>query len=97
MMETDFPVLLVTMGQTFRQDLVALHAKLRDQGVKPVTLGDQPFTDDASHIPVPDGLPEWLSPLAAILPGQLLAYHLARARGFDPDQPRVIRKVTLTN
>jgi glucosamine--fructose-6-phosphate aminotransferase (isomerizing) len=97
MMETDFPVLLVTMGQTFRQDLAALHTRLREQGVQPATLGDQPFNGDDAHIPVPAGLPEWLSPLAAILPGQLLAYHLARARGFDPDQPRVIRKVTLTN
>jgi glucosamine--fructose-6-phosphate aminotransferase (isomerizing) len=97
MMETDFPVLLVTMGETFRQDLAALDAKLRDQGVLPITLGDQPFTDSGMHIPVPSGLPEWLTPLTAILPGQLLAYHLARARGFDPDQPRVIRKVTLTH
>ena len=97
MMETDFPVLLVTMGETFRQDLAALDARLREQGVQPVVLGDQPFTDDGLHIPVPGGLPEWLTPLAAILPGQLLAYHLAQARGFDPDQPRVIRKVTLTH
>jgi len=97
MVETDFPVLLVTMGETFRQDLAALDAKLRDQGVQPVVLGDRPFTDSGLHIPVPSGLPEWLTPLAAILPGQLLAYHLARARGFDPDLPRVIRKVTLTH
>jgi glucosamine--fructose-6-phosphate aminotransferase (isomerizing) len=47
-------------------------------------------------IPVPGDLPEWLSPIAAILPGQLLAYHLAWVRGFDPDQPRILHKVTLT-
>jgi glucosamine--fructose-6-phosphate aminotransferase (isomerizing) len=97
MMEADFPVLLVSMGETFRQDLAALDAKLREQGALPVTLGDRPFTDSGLHIPVPGGLPEWLTPLVAILPGQLLAYHLARARGFDPDQPRVIRKITLTH
>lgn len=97
MVEEDFPVLLVTMGVTFRQDLAALDEKLRVQGVQPITLGDQPFTNSGMHIPVPAGLPEWLTPLVAILPGQLLAYHLARARGFDPDKPRVIRKVTLTH
>lgn len=97
MVETDFPVLLVTMGETFRQDLAALDASLRDRGVQPIVLGDQPFSDSSMHIPVPHSLPEWLTPLAAILPGQLLAYHLAMARGFDPDQPRVIRKVTLTH
>jgi glucosamine--fructose-6-phosphate aminotransferase (isomerizing) len=36
-------------------------------------------------------------PIAAILPGQLLAFHLTRARGMDPDRPRHIRKVTLTH
>jgi glucosamine--fructose-6-phosphate aminotransferase (isomerizing) len=97
MVETDFPVLLVTMGETFRKDLALLEDKLRTQGVQPVTIGDQPFLEGGMHIPVPGELAEWLTPLAAILPGQLLAYHLAKARGFDPDQPRVIRKVTLTH
>lgn len=97
MMEKDFPVLLVTMGETFRQDLAGLEAKLHGQGVRPLVLGDQPFSKDSTYIPVPSGLPEWLTPLVAIVPGQLLAYHLAIARGFDPDQPRVIRKVTLTH
>jgi len=41
-------------------------------------------------------LPEPLSPLAAIVPGQLLALHLAIARGNDPDRPRGLHKVTRT-
>ena len=36
-------------------------------------------------------------PIVAIVPGQLLALHLALARGIDPEAPRWIRKVTLTN
>lgn len=96
MVEKDLPVLLVTMGETFVQDLAALNSKLGERGVQPIILGDQPFKGKNLHIPVPHSLPEWLTPLVAILPGQLLAYHLALARGFDPDQPRVIRKVTLT-
>jgi glucosamine--fructose-6-phosphate aminotransferase (isomerizing) len=51
---------------------------------------------DVAWLPVPAGQPEWLTPLAAIIPGQLLTYHVALARGIDPDQPRAIRKVTLT-
>jgi hypothetical protein len=38
-------------------------------------------------------VPEWLSPLVATLPGQLLA---ARARGRSVDEPPGLRKVTLT-
>lgn len=39
---------------------------------------------------------EELSPLVYIIPGQLLAYHLAVARGYDPDRPRGLHKVTIT-
>ena len=40
--------------------------------------------------------PEWLSPLVAIVPAQLFAYHLARARGLDTETGRNLDKVTLT-
>jgi glucosamine--fructose-6-phosphate aminotransferase (isomerizing) len=36
-----------------------------------------------------------LGPLLSILPGQLFAWALARARGLDPDAPRGLSKVTL--
>src|SRR5262249_59203717 len=36
------------------------------------------------------------SPLVAVVAGQLFAYHLARVKGRDPDQPRGLRKVTVT-
>jgi glucosamine--fructose-6-phosphate aminotransferase (isomerizing) len=45
---------------------------------------------------VAGGLPEWLTPVAAIVPGQTLALHLALARGVSPDTPRGLQKVTLT-
>jgi glucosamine 6-phosphate synthetase-like amidotransferase/phosphosugar isomerase protein len=48
--------------------------------------------------PPPGGpsLPEYLAPFALIVPGQLLAEALARAKGIDPDMPRGLRKVTQT-
>jgi glucosamine--fructose-6-phosphate aminotransferase (isomerizing) len=45
---------------------------------------------------LPQAVPEPLSPLVAIVPGQLLAAHLAEARGYDPDKPRGLNKVTKT-
>jgi glucosamine--fructose-6-phosphate aminotransferase (isomerizing) len=47
-------------------------------------------------IRLPDGVAEWLMPVVAVVPGQLLARHLAIARGLDPEVPRWIGKVTLT-
>jgi glucosamine--fructose-6-phosphate aminotransferase (isomerizing) len=46
---------------------------------------------------LPTGLPEWLMPIVSIVPGQLHAMHLTMAKGRDPEQPRSIRKVTLTS
>jgi glutamine---fructose-6-phosphate transaminase (isomerizing) len=42
-------------------------------------------------------LPEWLMPIVSIVPGQLHAMHSTMVRGRDPEQPRSIHKVTLTN
>ena len=36
-----------------------------------------------------------LAPLLSVVPGQLFAWALARARGLDPDAPRGLTKVTL--
>ena len=53
------------------------------------------ITDDADlgrsadgHLPLSKSVPEWLSPLTTILPGQLLALALVQAKGLDPDRPR---------
>ena len=36
-----------------------------------------------------------LGPLLSVVPGQLFAWALARAKGLDPDRPRGLSKVTL--
>jgi glucosamine--fructose-6-phosphate aminotransferase (isomerizing) len=57
-----------------------------------------PGMDDRQVIalPFPAGLPEGLASLATILPGQLLAEAVSRRRGYDPDAPPGLLKVTLT-
>ncbi len=100
MVDEGFPVGLVSIGDTFREELNSLARTLHERGARLITIGDLPIGEHiARHdlfIPVPSELPEWLTPIVAILPGQLLAYHLTKARGFNPDQPRTIHKVTLT-
>ena len=48
------------------------------------------------HVRLPSAIPEWLSPICAIIPGQLFAYHLAMAKGHAIDEPRGLSKVTIT-
>ena len=47
-------------------------------------------------LPLAPGVPEWLSPLTAVVPGQLAAFRLALLRGIDIDHPLGLSKVTLT-
>ncbi len=100
MVDEGFPVNLISIGDTFRDEFNDLARTLHERRARLITLGDLPIGEHIARqdlfIPVPADLPEYLSPIAAILPGQLLAYHLTKARGFDPDQPRTIHKVTLT-
>jgi glucosamine--fructose-6-phosphate aminotransferase (isomerizing) len=49
-----------------------------------------------TRLPLVPRVPEWLSPLTAVIPGQLTALRLARLRGLDVDQPAGLQKVTLT-
>ena len=79
------------MNETLKYLKEELKARLFAISNDPLTLklADYP-------IPLPADIPEWLSPIAAIIPAQLFAYHLTKARGFDPDNPRTIHKVTRT-
>ena len=45
--------------------------------------------DDIIHVP---NVPEYLQPLVTAMPLQLLAYHIALARGCDIDKPRNLAK-----
>ncbi len=47
-------------------------------------------------IALPEDVPEWLRPIVSIVPAQLYAYHVTRARGLDPEAPRNVSKVTRT-
>jgi glucosamine--fructose-6-phosphate aminotransferase (isomerizing) len=98
MIEPGFPVVAIAVGDRVRDELIALAVSVRERGASLIVLGDDESlrVADAAWLPVPSNVPEWLSPLIAIVPGQLLAYHTTVARGFDPDQPRAIQKVTLT-
>jgi len=94
-----FPVLAVMPRGAVHPDLHELLARLKRQhGVELLALSNARETlalaDRSVQLPV--GLPEWLSPLVAIVPGQLFCYYLTKAKGFDTESPRMLSKVTKT-
>ena len=56
------------------------------------TEGDTRIESLADHVLFVPRTPELLSPVVVTVPLQLLAYHIAKARGCDVDQPRNLAK-----
>jgi glucosamine--fructose-6-phosphate aminotransferase (isomerizing) len=46
-------------------------------------------------VPVPKAPSPLIAPLLSVVPGQLFAWAVARAKGLDPDRPNGLQKVTL--
>jgi glucosamine--fructose-6-phosphate aminotransferase (isomerizing) len=94
----DTPVLLIMPSGRAFDDMLALAGELRARGAALLVLSDAPAALALADLPLalPAPAADWLSPLSAVLPGQVLALRLAQARQLDPDQPRGLRKVTRT-
>tara|TARA_Y100001970_G_scaffold132360_1_gene163267 strand:+ start:1964 stop:3859 length:1896 start_codon:yes stop_codon:yes gene_type:complete len=93
LLEKKVPVIsIATPGKVFEKVISnAQEAKARDSfliGIAPECDGTEIF-DYLMPLPVTN---EWLSPLIAVIPLQLLSYHIAAHRGLDVDQPRNLAK-----
>ena len=94
-----FPVLAVVARGAVSDNLMGLLRHLADDlKVELLAISNEPSMLELADSPIrlPDDIPEWLSPIPAIIPAQLFCYHLTRAKGYDTEQPRGLTKVTLT-
>jgi glucosamine--fructose-6-phosphate aminotransferase (isomerizing) len=95
-----YPCVLIAPGGNGLGPMTELTEQLETREAELLVISDQQALLDRARtaLPLPNlsGLPELLSPLLAILPAQLFAYHLARVKGRDPDRPRGLKKVTHT-
>ena len=94
-----FPVMAVVPAGKVFDSMMALLGHLKSNLLAElVVISNSPaaLSLAESPIPIPAGVPEWLSPLVGIVPAQLFACHLTRAKGYDENQPRTITKVTET-
>ncbi len=94
-----FPVMAVAPKGMVFDSMLEMMQKLKNElkAEMVVISNDQRALDLAEvALPLPSDLPEWLSPIPAIVAGQLFAYHLTVVKGYNPEQPRIIHKVTET-
>jgi glucosamine--fructose-6-phosphate aminotransferase (isomerizing) len=95
LLDAECPLVAVATRSSVYDKLISnvMEGRARDAKVIAVaTTGDpqiERFADDVSFVPDTD---EALSPVLAVIPLQLFAYHVAIARGTDVDQPRNLAK-----
>ncbi|HUQ43470.1 MAG TPA: glutamine--fructose-6-phosphate transaminase (isomerizing) [Candidatus Limnocylindria bacterium] len=95
LLDAEYPLVAVATRSATYDKLISnvMEGRARDARVIAVaTEGDQGIgriADDVAWVP---DTHELLSPVLAIIPLQLFAYHVALARGTDVDQPRNLAK-----
>jgi len=95
LVDRDMPVIAIAPKDPWYEKMISQveQAKARGGSVFVVaTEGDNripPLADSVFWVP---DAPWMLSPVATVIPLQLLAYHIARLRGLDVDQPRNLAK-----
>lgn len=93
-----FPALLVAPGGPMFETMHRFGLELKSRGSELLVISNQEalLAEAVTPLPLPIEVPEWLSPLVAVVPGQLFALHLTLAKGNDPDEPAGLQKVTIT-
>ncbi|PJF41722.1 MAG: SIS domain-containing protein [Chloroflexi bacterium] len=93
-----FPVIVVTPAGKALPLMLDLLEKLCERQAEPIVISNDVTALNMAQTPmmIPEDIPEWLSSLVAVIPGQLFAMNLALVRGHEVDQPRGLNKVTVT-
>lgn len=95
-----FPVLSIApKGETYTNIMTQLTSLRNEYQVELVVISNEKDALSLAHSPLelPKNLPEWLSPIVAIVPAQLFSFHLTHTKGFDTENPRSLSKVTKTH
>ena len=90
-------IVIAPSGKTLTS-LRAAVDKVRERGSEVIAISDdRDFLAAAdTAFPLVRKVPEWLTPLLTVIPGQVAAVRLARLRGADVDSPVGLTKITLT-
>ena len=102
--QRDLPAIMLGVRGPSQEGMLELADQLIEAGVGLFPISDDPdllakatSTHSVSLVAALAGVPESLSPIVSVVPGQLLAMYLAeRRRGGNLDQPRRLAKVTRT-
>ncbi len=96
LIEPGFPVVFVCPKDETHKTLIGNIMEMKARGASIIAVIEQEDDEVKSlvddYMEVPKGIPEVLSPVAFIVPLQLLAYYMAVERNYNPDMPRNLAK-----
>ena len=95
LVEEGVPVVAVATKCHVYPKMLSNIQEVRARGAEVIavaTEGDEQIGELADHVLEVPETPELLSPVVVTVPLQLLAYHVAKLRGCDVDQPRNLAK-----
>jgi glucosamine--fructose-6-phosphate aminotransferase (isomerizing) len=98
MVDRGFPTFVIAPDGKMNAEMKTMIEKVQSQMAEVILISNNPqLLRMAEHtMELPTGIPEWLSPISAILPAQMFAMYLAQTRGIDVDNPRGLSKITQT-
>jgi len=93
-----FPVIAVAPAGKTLPGMVDLLDKLHERLAELLVISNDEaaFQHAQRAMRLPADIPEWLTPIVAIMHGQVFAMRLAMVKGHEVDRPRGLTKVTVT-
>ena len=93
-----WPAIVVAPSGPAQPSVEEIVPPLLERGARVIGVSDSEsvLADAHTRLPLVPDIPEWLSPLTAVIPGQVTAMRLAELRGLDVDNPAGLKKITLT-
>jgi glucosamine--fructose-6-phosphate aminotransferase (isomerizing) len=93
-----YPVMLIIPSGAISAHMVDMLEDLRRLNSEVILISDIPdlLVQAQMPLPIPREVPEWLSPLVTVIPGQLFSNQLTIEKGLNPDQPEGLSKITST-
>jgi glucosamine--fructose-6-phosphate aminotransferase (isomerizing) len=95
LLDQSTPVVVVATQSPVLEKVISNMQEVKVRGARVIAIASEGDEHIARHADELIWVPatEWmLSPLVAVIPLQLLAYHIARKRGLNVDQPRNLAK-----
>jgi glutamine---fructose-6-phosphate transaminase (isomerizing) len=95
LLDQSTPVVVVATDSPVLEKVISNIQEVRARGARVIAVATEGNEEIAQHADEVIEVPrtEWmLAPLLAVIPLQLLAYHIARRRGLNVDQPRNLAK-----